>query len=412
MNTFQSISVLDCRRLILGVTGSIAAYKSVELASKLTQAGALLDVILTPSAEKFVRPLTFESVTGRRAYTDGELWGNEAHVLHVGLAEGADLMVIAPATANSIAKLAHGLADSMLTITALASRCPILIAPAMDAGMFEHPATQANVRTLDERGVEIIGPVEGRMASGLVGIGRMVEPAVLVGAIRRQLGRAGPLAGRKVVVTAGGTQEPVDPVRVITNLSSGKQGYALAQAALDYGADVTLISAPVSLPLPIGALAVPVRTAAEMHQAVLEAVRDADALIMVAAVADFQVKHISEQKIKRQHGLAKIDLEPTPDILAAVAAHRRESGRPRALLGFAAESQDLVANARQKLESKGLSMIVANDISTPGSGFGSETNKVTLIDPSGFVDHLPLMSKAKVAEAVCERLVAILESSE
>lgn len=412
MDASQKISLLDGRRFILGVTGSIAAYKSVELASSLTQSGAKVDVILTPSAERFVASLTFQSVTGRGAYTDTQLWGSEGHVLHIGLAEAADLMIIAPATANSIAKLAHGLADSMLTITALACRCPIIVGPAMDAGMFEHPATQANLRTLMQRDVEIIGPAEGRMASGLVGTGRMVEPQVLLGALRRQLGRGGPLAGRKLVVTAGGTQEPVDPVRVITNLSSGRQGYAIAQAALDFGADVTLITAPVSLPLPIGVLAVPVQTAAEMHRAVLEAVAEADALIMVAAVADFQAKEIAAQKIKRQNGLARIDLEATPDILAAVAAQREETGRPRALLGFAAESQDLVANARGKLERKGLSMIVANDISAPGSGFGSETNKVTLIDQAGSVERLPLLSKAKVAEEVCARLVRILESGE
>lgn len=410
MDASQTISVVNGRRLVLGVTGSIAAYKSAHLASRLAQAGAALDVILTPSAENFVRPLTFQSVTGRRAYTDKDLWGSEGHVLHIGLAEAADCMVIAPATANSIAKLSHGLADSMLTLTALACRCPILVAPAMDVGMFDHPATQANLRTLSERGVGIIGPAQGRMASGLEGIGRMSEPSVLMGAIRRQLGRKGRLAGRKVVVTAGGTQEPVDPVRVLTNLSSGKQGYALAQAAVDMGADVTLITAPVSQPLPVGALAVPVQRAAEMHQAVLEAVRDADALIMAAAVADFQVKGVAEQKIKRQSGLAHIDLEPTPDILASVVSQREETGRPQAVLGFAAESQDLEVNARRKLESKGLSMIVANDISSAGSGFGSDTNEVTLIEPSGSVDHLPLMSKVKVAEAVCERLAQILEA--
>lgn len=410
MNTKETISIFEGRRLVLGVSGSIAAYKAVDLASKLTQAGADVDVVLTPSAEKFVSPLTFQSITGRRAFTDDDLWGRDGHLLHIGLAEGADMLVIAPATANTIARLAHGTADSMLTVTALAARVPLMVVPAMDAGMYENPATQANIRRLRRRDAKIIGPAEGRMASGMKGIGRMVEPELLMGAIRRQLGRDGPLSGRRVVVTAGGTREPIDPVRVITNLSSGKQGYALAQAALDFGADVTLITTAVNLPLPVGVMAVPVGTAAEMHAAVLESVAGADALIMVAAVADFQVKQKSEHKIKRREGTPEMELEPTPDILGAVEDQREETGHPSAVVGFAAESQDLVVSARQKLEEKNLSMIVANDIAAPDSGFGSDTNQVTLIDHSGAVEHLPLMSKARVAEAVCDHLVKILEA--
>src|SRR5512143_942978 len=245
------MSILADKHILLGVTGSIAAYKAVELASKLTQSGSQVDVILTPSAEKFVTALTFQSVTGRKAFTEADLWGGQAHVLHVGLGHSADLLAIAPATANTIAKLAHGLADNLLTVTALASQCPLLIAPAMDVGIFSNAATQENVRLLTSRGATFAGPAEGRMASGLTGLGRFVEPAELLGHIRLILGRNGPLAGRKVVVTAGGTQEPLDPVRVLTNRSSGKQGYALAQAAVDAGASVVLITTPTSLTPPV-----------------------------------------------------------------------------------------------------------------------------------------------------------------
>src|SRR5512135_1436195 len=263
------MSILSNKHIILGVTGSIAAYKAADLASKLAQSGVQVDVILTGAAEKFVTPLTFQSVTGRRAYTDGDLWGNEAHVLHVGLGHTADLLVIAPCTANTIASLAHGQASNLLTITALAARCPLLIAPAMDGGMLDHPATQANLDTLLRRGAYIAGPAEGHLASGLLGRGRLIEPPELIGHIRLVLGRKGALANRKIVISAGGTQEPLDPVRVLTNKSSGKQGYALAQAAIDAGAEVTLISAPTALTPPVGARLVPVQTAHEMLDAVI-----------------------------------------------------------------------------------------------------------------------------------------------
>src|SRR5215208_3808826 len=258
------MSILTNRRIILGVTGSIAAYKAADLASKLTQAGAQVDVILTGAAEKFVTPLTFQSVTGRRAYTDEDLWGNKAHVLHVGLGHAADLLVIAPCTANTIAKLAHGQADTLLTVTALATRSPLLIAPAMDGGMYDHPATQENVDTLKKRGATFIGPAEGHLASGLSGVGRMIETVEIMGHIRLLLGRNGPLAGRKIVITAGGTQEPLDPVRALTNRSSGRQGYSRAQTALDMGAHITVIPAPTSRTPPVGARLIPVETAKQV----------------------------------------------------------------------------------------------------------------------------------------------------
>jgi len=400
------------KHIILGITGSIACYKAADLASKLTQAGAKVDILLTQAALQFVTPLTFQSVTGRRAYTDADLWGNEAHVLHVGLGHGTDLLAIAPATANTIARLAHGIADNLLTVTALAARCPLLIAPAMDGEMYDHPATQANVEILRQRGAIIVGPAQGHLASGLVGVGRMVEPAEILGHIRLALARSGPaeghpLLGRKVVVTAGGTQEPIDPVRSITNRSSGKQGFALAQAALDLGAEVTLIAGVTTLPTPIGALRIEVQTAKDILEAVLAETTQADILLMAAAVADFRPASPSGQKIKKESGVPELRLEATPDILRTVAKARSETGYPRLTVGFAAESQSLVENARLKLASKKLDLLVANDISTPEAGFGVDTNEVTLVYSDGRTETLPLMSKTEVAEAVLQRVVGL-----
>ena len=403
------MSIFSNKRIILGVTGSIATYKAADLASKLAQAGAQLDVILTSAAEKFITPLTFQSVTGRRAYTDSDLWGNEAHVLHVGLGHAAELMVIAPCTANTIAKLAYGQADTLLTVTALASTCPLIVAPAMDGGMLDHPATQENIETLKQRGVVFIGPSEGHLASGLSGKGRLLEPSEIIGHTRLVLGRNGALAGKKVVITAGGTQEPLDPVRVLTNRSSGKQGYALAQAALDMGGRVKLITTPTSLIPPIGAEVIRVETAKQMLDAVLEESEESDALIMAAAVADFRPRITSRNKIKKETGIPQIELEATEDILKTVAGKRSEQNKPRAVVGFAAESQDLLQNAANKLESKGLDLIAANDISATDAGFAVETNRVTLLFADGRRESLPLMSKTKTAELILERVAILLE---
>jgi phosphopantothenoylcysteine decarboxylase/phosphopantothenate--cysteine ligase len=403
----DALPLFRSKKILLGVTGSIAAFKAADLASQLAQAGAEVDVILTEAATRFVTPLTFQSVTGRRACTDADLWGAEAHVLHVGLGERADLFLIAPCTADTIAKLAHGLADNLLTITALAARGPLLVAPAMDGGMYAHPATQANLKTLAERGVTVLGPAEGRMASGLVGRGRMLEPEELLGHARLALGRKGPLAGRRVVVSAGGTQEPLDPVRYLTNRSSGKQGFALAQAALDRGAAVTLVAAPTPLPTPVGAQRVEVQTAAEMRQAVLAACAAADVLIMAAAVADFRPARAAEQKIKKG-AVPQVEFEKTVDILSAVAEARERTGRPAVVVGFAAESQNLIENAREKVLRKKLSLIVANDISAQDAGFAVDTNRVSIIDAGGGVEPLPLLSKAQVAETVMERVEKLL----
>ncbi|MGD8403988.1 MAG: bifunctional phosphopantothenoylcysteine decarboxylase/phosphopantothenate--cysteine ligase CoaBC [Anaerolineales bacterium] len=402
------MSVLVDKHILLGVTGSIAAYKAADLASKLAQVGALVDVMLTPSTEKFVTALIFQSVTGRRTYTEADLWGSEAHVLHVGLAREADLLVIAPCTANTLAKLAQGQADNLLTITALAARCPLLIAPAMESHMYAHPATQENLDKLTNRGAYVAGPAEGHLASGASGRGRMLEISELLGHIRLVLGQKGLLAGKKVVVTAGGTHEPLDPVRVITNRSSGKQGYALAQAAINAGAQVCLIST-VNLTPPVGARLVPVQTAQEMLEVVLEESATADALIMAAAVADFRPKNAADSKMKKKDGIPQVELEAAPDILEAVTDLEAGEKRPRVVVGFAAESRDLLENATIKLQSKKLDIIAANDISATDAGFSVDTNRVTLLYADGKREALPLLSKFEVAETIVARVAALLE---
>lgn len=393
------------KRILLGITGSIACYKACDLASRLTQAGAFVDVILTEGAAKFITPLSFQSVTGRKVYTDADLWGGEGHVLHVSLGQSYDLALIAPATANTISKLANGIADNLLTDSILVSTCPLVISPAMESHMYAHPATQHNIQVLQERGALFIGPAEGRLASGATGKGRFVEPANLTAELRWIMTREGNLKGRKIVISAGGTQEPIDPVRIISNNSSGKQGYALAQAALDAGADVTLISAPNALELPFGATQVRVKTAAEMKDAVLKACEDADTLIMSAAVADFRPVHSEAQKIKKGGSIPEIKLEPTEDILKLVAKNKSATGRPRLTIGFAAESQDLIENAREKLANKNLDLIIANDITRSDSGFEVDTNTITLIDKKGRSQSLPTMTKAEVAEKIIDFVV-------
>jgi phosphopantothenoylcysteine decarboxylase / phosphopantothenate---cysteine ligase len=408
------ITILQHKRIILAVTGSIAAYKAVDLASQLTQAGAQVDVIMTAAAGEFVTPLTFQSVTGRAVYDD--LWnpaGGGAlptHIAHVGLGESADLLAIIPATAHTLARLAHGLADDLVSVTALAARCPLVIAPAMDAGMYGHPAVQANIDTLIERGATLIPPEEGRFASGLTGLGRLPETPTLLGHLRRVLGREGALAGRKVVVTAGGTREAIDPVRFVTNRSSGRQGYALAQAALDAGADeVALISAAEGLPSPVGADLIPVDSAEAMLEAALDHCTGADLLLMAAAVADFRPATAAQQKIKKGGAdELTIKLTANPDILLEVKARRAQTGYPRVVVGFAAESENLIANTREKLARKGLDLLAANDITAADAGFSVETNRVVLLDAGGEQQQLDLASKAVIAETIIARAAALL----
>ncbi len=405
------MKVFEGKRIVLGVTGSIAAYKTVDLASKLTQSGAMVDVVLTESAAKLVSPLTFSSVTGRKAYIDQDLWQVEDHVLHIKLGEENQAFLIAPATANTIAKLANGLADNLLTVSALASRTELLVAPAMDGGMYSHPATQENLQILEKRGVKLLGPAAGHLASGMSGKGRMLESDQLLGQLRVFLGKDGVLKGRKVVVTAGGTQEPIDPVRVLSNKSSGKQGFALAQAALDQGAKVTLISSPVCLTSPVGASMIDVTTAEQMADIVLKETENADLLIMAAAVADYKPVAEMNRKVKKdQGGLSMVKLETTPDILGELAQRKKSDGvGPRFTIGFAAETENLLENASLKMKKKELDLIVANDVSRKDSGFGSDKNQVTLIWKDGRKKELPLMEKSAVSDVIIQEAAKLME---
>ena len=390
------------KHVVLGVTGSIACYKALDLASKLMQAGALVDTIMSYGATQFVAPLAFRSLTHRVVVTDTFDPDSEYSVKHVALAHQADVIVVAPATVHCIAKLALGLADDPLTTTIVAAKCPLVVAPAMDGNMFDHPATQANLATLKERGAVIAGPGIGRLASGLSGVGRLLETPELLGHIAYAMGKYGDLAGRTVVVSAGGTMEPIDPVRVITNHSSGKMGYALAEAARDRGADVVLVTAPTSLADPALVKVVQVRTAEEMGQAIQEHVTKADALVMAAAVADYRPTETAGQKIKKADDDLNISLAKTTDILKSAKGNFVR-------VGFAAESQNLVENAKTKVGSKNLDLIAANDITAEGSGFGSDTNKVTLIDRDLAVEELPLLSKYEVSNRILDRVKVLFK---
>ena len=395
-------SALAGKNIVLGVTGSIACYKALDLASKLAQAGANVETMLSYGAAQFVTPLAFRSLTHRSVVTDTFDAGAEYSVEHIALARWADIVVIAPATVHCIAKLAAGLADDPLTTTVIATEAPLLVAPAMDANMFDHPATRENLARLRNRGVLLAGPAPGRLASGLTGMGRLLEPAQLLGHIAAALGRNGDLAGRRIIVSAGGTQEAIDPVRVITNHSSGRMGFAVAEAARDRGAAVTLVTAPVALPDPPLVSVVKVRSAQDMCDAVLSATADADALIMAAAVADYRPDTTAAQKIKKTAADEMvIRLDKTTDILATATGNFIR-------VGFSAESENLEANAADKVRRKNLDLIVANDITEEGSGFGVDTNRVALIDRHLRVERLPLLSKYAVGHRILDRVAALL----
>jgi phosphopantothenoylcysteine decarboxylase/phosphopantothenate--cysteine ligase len=361
---------------------------------------------MTPDALRFVQPLSFQAITHRPVFAD--LWapGMEADIAHVTLGRESDLLLIAPATAHTLAKLAHGLADDPVSVTALAAHGPVVVAPAMDAGMYAHPATTANARLLRERGVVLVEPEEGHLASGLVGVGRLAEPETILDVVRGTLGAGGDLAGRRVVVTAGGTREPIDPVRFIANRSSGRMGYAVAEAARDRGARVVLITAPTALRPPGGVEVVQVERAQEMLAAVRAAYRDADALIMVAAVADFRVEQPARQKVKHGEEALMLRLAPNPDILRETAAIPTERRPVR--VGFAAETQGLLGHATDKLARKCLDLVVANDVSAEGSGFAVDTNRVTLLWADGRRKNLPLLPKAVVAERLLDAVAELL----
>jgi phosphopantothenoylcysteine decarboxylase/phosphopantothenate--cysteine ligase len=391
--------MLTDKIIILGITGSIAAYKAADLASKLTQAEAVVEAVMTEAATRFITPLTLCSITGRPVFTGMWQPASEFSIEHVSLAEAADVVAIAPATADVIAKLTSGIADDILTCTVLATKAPVIIAPAMNDNMYRNPVTQENLSRLRARGFVIVEPGYGRLASGKTGTGRLAEVDKIINAIRQGLQRKSDLAGKRIVVTAGGTREPIDPVRFIGNRSSGKMGYALTEVARDRGAEVTLVTT-ASLPPPAEVEVVTVETAIQMKQAVARAVKGVDCLIMAAAVADYRPEEVTRAKIKKSPSLT-LELMATPDILAEI-----KGGFIK--VGFAAESEDIIASARKKLETKGLDLIVANDITIKDSGFGADSNKVTIIDKNSKVEDLPLMSKREVADRVLDRVAKLI----
>ena len=393
---------LDGKQLILGVTGSIAAYKAVYLLRELTRRGARVTVCLSEHAREFVGSLTFRTLSGREVLTTLFDPHSPEAVEHVMLAERAQAIVVAPATANLLAKAAHGIADDFLTTILLAARGPVLVAPAMDGGMWQHPAVVANVALLRQRGVTVLEPDSGALASGLSGAGRLPDVEAIIEALLALLTPVRDLAGERVLITAGPTREPIDPVRYLSNRSSGKMGYGLAAAALRRGAQVTLISGPTALTPPAQAVFVPVQTAEDMREAVLQHAGTATIIIKAAAVADYRAKQIAGAKIKGKHDLT-LELTPNPDILAAVVAARTGAF----VAGFAAETHDVIANARAKLRDKGIDLLIANDVSQAGIGFDADDNQVLLIDRWGGERALPRMLKAAVADAILGHILAL-----
>jgi phosphopantothenoylcysteine decarboxylase/phosphopantothenate--cysteine ligase len=393
---------LDGKNVVLGVTGSIACYKAADLASKLVQSGATVKVILSHSATKFISPLTFNGITHQPVITDLFEEESSLGIGHITLANQADILVVAPSTANLIAKLAHGMADDALTTTALATTAPLLLAPAMDGNMYHNSAFQMNLKSVRKLGMYVVGPVKGRLASGIAGYGRMAEIPELLENILWIVGKDGDLQGRKIVVTAGGTQEPIDPVRFIGNRSSGKMGYAVAIAARNRGANVVLVSAPTNLPKPAGIALTNVTTSREMFVAVLAASDQADAVIMAAAPADFRPSIVSKDKVKKTMTQWDLRLERTDDILSQINGDVMK-------VGFAAETSNMIKYAKSKLREKRAHLFVANDVTDPDSGFGKDTNRVTLLDSDGGQEQLPLLEKHDVANHILDRLVKFLQ---
>jgi len=395
------------RRIVVGVAGGIAAYKAAELVRALVKAGAEVRVVMTDAAQKFITPLTLQALSQHPVATDTFDLTQEATIGHITLADTAELLVIAPATADVIARLANGLANDLLTTVALACRAPLLLAPAMNVNMWRHPATQANLRTLVERGAHTVGPDAGELACGWIGEGRMIEAADIARAAAELLGPRD-WAGRRVLVTAGPTYEPIDPVRFIGNRSTGKMGFAIAARAARRGAEVTLVAGPTALPTPVGVTRVDVQTARQMREATLARVDGSAMVVMTAAVADYRPAEESPQKLKKDAlgETPELALTKNPDILAEL------KGRAPVVVGFAAETQDVERHAAEKLAQKGCDLIVANDVSEPGSGFGTETNRVVLLARDGSVDRLPRLSKAEVADRILDRARALLGPSE
>ena len=397
---------LEGKTVIVGVSAGIAAYKTCYLVSRLKQEGADVHVLMTPNAKHFVDPLTFETLSGNRCISDTFNRDFEFDVKHVSLAKKADLFIVAPATADVIAKLAYGIADDMLTTTFLAAGCPKYVAPAMNTGMYMNPATQRNIETLKGFGVNVIDPAEGHLACGDTGAGKMPEPEQLFEVVLSVLGKKQDLSGKRVLVTAGATQEALDPVRFITNHSTGKMGAAIAREAYLRGADVTYIKASVAVPDPEGAEAVSAVSAADLYREVMARADSADIIIMAAAVADYRPKAVADEKMKKKDGELVIELERTKDILAELGRMKAE-GKLRDdlfICGFSMETRDLLENSRAKLEKKNCDMIIANNLKEKGAGFGHDTNKVTVITREKN-EELTLMTKQEVAEAIFDRIL-------
>jgi phosphopantothenoylcysteine decarboxylase/phosphopantothenate--cysteine ligase len=395
---------LTGKRILLGVSGGIACYKAVQVVRDLTKLGADVHVAMTHAAQQFVGPLTFEALSHNRVLTSVMELDERSDIVHVELGKSVDLALIAPATCNIIARMAHGLAEDPITVTLLASPAPVLVVPAMDHHMWANAATQANLSTLRERGMRVLDPLHGALASGAVGWGRMQEPEAIVAEVLDVL-RPGPLDGKRVLVTAGGTQEPIDPVRYIGNRSSGKMGIAVAEEAARRGAKVTLLYGAISVPLPDRVEARHTPTAQDMAEAVHALAGEHDALVMAAAVADYRAASVASHKIKKGAGALEVQLEPTVDILASIAELSLVK------VGFAAETQSLLEAARKKVTSKRLDLIVGNDVTAEGSGFGTDTNQVLLVGRDGAVEELPLLSKREVAGRILDRVQALLAES-
>lgn len=395
------MSVLAGRRIVLGVSGGIAAYKAVEVCRRMVDAGAHVSVILTEDAHRFIGPVTFSALSSEKVHTS--LWQDDSPIPHTRLGQTADLVVVVPATARVISAYATGYSADLLAATLIATRAPVVVCPAMHTEMWEHASVQENLATLRRRGVHVVDPESGRLAGGDVGAGRLAAPETIVAAAESVLGSAADLAGKHVVVTAGGTREPIDAVRVIANRSSGKQGHAIAGEAARRGARVTLVTT-VELPVPAGVTAVSVETAAQMQSELERLHAEADVIVMSAAVADFRPVTSADGKIKKHEGVPQIVLEPTPDILAGLGARKRPG---QVLVGFAAETSDLERNALDKLARKNLDMIVANDVSAPGVGFQHDTNAVTIYLSTGESETVPLSDKRAIATRVLDSVVAI-----
>ena len=393
--------MLKGKTVLLGVTGGIAAYKSASLASMLVKAGAEVRVLMTENAKNFINPITFESLTGHKCVSDTFDRNFEFQVEHIALAKKADIVMIAPATANVIAKLAHGIADDMLTTTVLACRCPKLIAPAMNTAMYENPVTQDNMKLLVKYGMEIIEPASGYLACGDTGAGKMPEPETLMEYIYRYLAFPKDMDGMKVMITAGPTQEAVDPVRYITNHSSGKMGYSIARVCMLRGADVTLVTGKTALRPPMFVKTVPIVSAKDMYEAVISESDDMDIIIKAAAVADYRPRNVASEKVKKSGDHMSIELERTDDILKYLGEHKREG---QFLCGFSMETENMIENSKKKLEKKNLDMIVANNLKVQGAGFGTDTNIVTLITKDTIAE-LPIMGKEEVASSLLDKIM-------